>query len=81
MVGHGDPCLPNVFFDDEGSLTGLIDVDRLGTADRYNDLAIATRSLARHWHPRYAEQFLLDYGVTQPDTSKIAFFRLLDEFF
>jgi aminoglycoside phosphotransferase len=81
VVGHGDPCLPNMFFDDDGRLTALIDVDRLGTADRYNDLAIATRSLAHNWHPRYAEQLLREYGVAEPDRSRIAFYRLLDEFF
>src|SRR2546426_1142069 len=34
---HGDACLPNVFFDPTTlEVTGLIDVGRLGIADRYS---------------------------------------------
>ena len=82
VVCHGDPCLANVLFDD-GRLTGVIDVGRLGVADRYHDLAIATRSLANNWGPIYADRLLQRYRLPggRVDAEKIRFYRLLDEFF
>ena len=48
VVAHGDACLPNVLIDPEtGEVTGLVDLGRLGIADRHADLALAVRSLAR----------------------------------
>ncbi|GAA1871302.1 APH(3') family aminoglycoside O-phosphotransferase [Asanoa iriomotensis] len=76
VVGHGDPCLPNILFDDQLRPTGVVDVSRLGIADRHNDLAIATRSKTTD-----AEPLLRAYGLPHPDPAKIAFYRLLDEFF
>lgn len=47
VVCHGDLCLPNVVLDPESAeVTGVIDVGCLGVADRWTDLALATRSLA-----------------------------------
>jgi kanamycin kinase len=83
-VCHGDLCVPNVLFDPETcQVTGVIDTGRLGVADRWVDLAIATRSLGSDDNPQYGPQaaarFLDAYGVA-PDPAKTAFFRLLDEF-
>ncbi|WP_329249731.1 aminoglycoside 3'-phosphotransferase [Actinoallomurus sp. NBC_01490] len=83
-VCHGDLCVPNVLLDPETcQVSGVIDTDRLGVADRWNDLAIVTRSLTADCNPQYgpwaAERFLDRYGVA-PDPQKIAFYRLLDEF-
>ncbi|GAA4213279.1 aminoglycoside 3'-phosphotransferase [Actinocatenispora rupis] len=84
-VCHGDPCVPNVLFDPATLRpTGLIDAGRLGVADRWLDLAIATRSLVSDLNPQYgpvaADRFLARYGIA-PDPAKTAFYRLLDEFF
>lgn len=83
VVCHGDLCVPNVLFDpDTYALTGVVDVGRLGVADRWVDLAIATRSLTNDLNPQYgpwaADRFLTRYGVS-PDPARIAFYRLLDE--
>lgn len=83
-VCHGDLCVPNVLFDPGTcEVTGVIDTDRLGVADRWADLAIITRSLAARYNPQYgpwAAGRLLDRYRVPPDPAKIAFYRLLDEF-
>ena len=81
VVGHGDPCRPNFLCTTDGAPTGLLDVSRLGVAERHNDLAIATRSLGGVWSPEHADALLSAYGRKTPDPAKIAFYRLLDEFF
>ncbi|RJL33085.1 APH(3') family aminoglycoside O-phosphotransferase [Bailinhaonella thermotolerans] len=86
VVCHGDLCLPNVLLDPETlRVTGVVDVGRAGVADRCQDLALMTRSLTSgelnpQYGPACADRFLARYGVA-PDPSKIAFYRLLDEFF
>ncbi|WP_441435268.1 APH(3') family aminoglycoside O-phosphotransferase [Arthrobacter sp. RAF14] len=86
VVCHGDLCLPNVVLDPETfAVTGVLDVGRLGRADRYADLALATRSMCSDQNPQYgevhAERFLSRYGVDQPDDHRLGFYRLLDQFF
>jgi aminoglycoside phosphotransferase len=86
VICHGDACLPN-FLVDPGTfeVTGMIDVGRLGVADRHLDLALATRSMSdTSLNPAYgpeATTAMLDaYGVTT-DTWRLDFYRLLDELF
>lgn len=53
-------------------------------ADRWTDLAIATRSLASPQNPRFgqwaAELYLAEYDI-ELDHEKCDYYRLLDEFF
>ena len=77
---HGDYCLPNVMIEN-GRFTGFIDLGNAGIADRYQDLALCTRSLTYNFGPGWEELFWQSYGLTQPDIAKLAFYRLLDEFF
>ncbi len=87
VVCHGDLCLPNLLLDPvDITVTGLIDVGRLGTADRYLDLALATRSISSEsLNPQfgdgYARRFLSRYGEIDPDSARVDFYRLLDEIF
>jgi aminoglycoside phosphotransferase len=87
VVCHGDLCLPNVLLDSvDMTVTGLVDVGRLGSADRYLDLALATRSIASEsLNPQFGDghvrRFLSRYGEIDPDPARIDFYRLLDEFF
>lgn len=86
-VCHGDYCLPNVLVDPENlTVTALLDVGRLGVADRYADLALATRSLADsrlnpQYGKAYADRFWHRYGETPVDGDRVELYRMLDEFF
>ena len=77
---HGDYCLPNVMMAN-GRLSGFIDLGNAGMADRYQDLALCTRSLTYNFDPGWEPLFWRSYGFTQPDAAKLNFYRLLDEFF
>ncbi len=44
VLTHGDYCLPNILFVGE-TLSGFVDLGRLGRGDRWGDLALARRSL------------------------------------
>lgn len=85
-VCHGDACLPNVLVDpDTLEVTGLVDVGRLGVADRHLDLALLARSMSAPWlNPAYgpvlADRMLSAYPV-DVDPWRLEFYQLLDEFF
>lgn len=50
VVCHGDACLPNIMVDpDTLACTGLIDLGRLGTADRYVDLSLLLANSGESW--------------------------------
>ncbi len=85
VVVHGDPSLTNLLLGPVGdertlAITGYVDVDRAGVADRYLDLAIIARSLASNLTPEALGPFFHAYGIEAPDLAKVDFYVLLDEF-
>jgi aminoglycoside phosphotransferase len=77
---HGDYCLPNIIIDGD-AIGGFVDWGRAGVADRYQDLALAARSLERNWGAEWVPLLFREYGIEMPDEKKIEFYKLLDEFF
>ncbi len=80
VVAHGDATLDNLILNGE-FVEALIDVGRLGIADRHADLALAHRSVRSELGERYATQFLDLYGRALVDDTKLAYYRLHDELF
>ena len=76
---HGDYCLPNVILEN-GKLNGFLDWGNAGVADRYQDIALLTRSVFYNFGENSEDSVFEIYGV-EPDWKKIRFYQLLDEFF
>ncbi len=90
---HGDMCLPNIFTEN-GEITGIIDLGKAGPADRWQDIAIAIRSLhhnltgyydkdgeATGSHCDFKPEELLDSLGIPLDEAKYRYYLLLDELF
>lgn len=76
VVCHGDACAPNTLVNRDGSFAATIDLENLGVADRWADLAVTIMSL--DWnYPQYDQKvFWETYGV-EPDLERMAYYRAL----
>ncbi|HEV7705620.1 MAG TPA: APH(3') family aminoglycoside O-phosphotransferase [Gemmatimonadaceae bacterium] len=85
VLTHGDFCLPNIILrrahDGSVEVAGLVDCGRAGRADRYQDLALAIRSIGGNFGEEWIAPFLNAYGLPALDEEKLRFYTLLDEFF
>ena len=84
---HGDFCLPNVFVENN-RISGFIDLGKMGPADRWQDIAIALRSLNHNFAGHYnggkkyfdfTHQMLLEELELDMDYDKFRYYILLDE--
>lgn len=83
VVCHGDLCLPNIILDPQTlDVSGFIDLGRLGSADRYADLALLLANARETWtdeqRARAADAaFAEQYGITLDD-DRLRFYLHLD---
>lgn len=76
VVCHADACAPNTLIGADGRCSGHVDLGRLGTADRWADLAVATWSTTWNYGPGWEAPLLRAYGVA-PDAERTRYYRLL----
>lgn len=76
VVCHGDACAPNTLIGTDGRWSAHVDLGRLGVADRWADLAVATWSTVWNYGPGYEDHVYAGYGVA-PDDEHVAYYRLL----
>lgn len=76
-VCHGDLRPGNVLVDESGRVAAVTAAARLGVADRYTDLAAASRG----WPDRdCAGRFWYRYGEISADADRVRLYRLLAEY-
>ena len=76
VVCHGDPCTPNTLIGADGRWAGHVDLEALGIADRWADLAVATMALGWNYGPGWDELFHEAYGLPI-DEERTAWYRAL----
>lgn len=78
---HGDYCLPNIIVKNK-KIAGFVDLGRAGVGDKYQDIALAARSILHNLKDKsYVEAFLGYLEIQNPDYEKIKYYILLDELF
>lgn len=80
VVTHGDLSLGNLILDEHLTVTGCIDVGRIGVADPYQDIAILSQNLAEHG-VAMQRRLLEAISIGEPDPARLEFHRCLDELF
>ncbi len=88
VLSHGDFCLPNLFVQEDGSVS-FIDLGRCGAADKWQDLALCFRSLRWNSQGEYGGKIypendpllLFKKLGMEPDREKLRYYTLLDELF
>jgi len=76
VVCHGDPCSPNTLIGASGRFAAIVDAGRVGAADRWADLAVASMSLGWNYGDGWEPLFFDTYGVAR-DEQRIAYYRAL----
>lgn len=76
VVCHADACAPNTLLADDGSVTGHVDLGRLGVGDRWADLAPACWSADHNYGPGHADLVCEGYGV-EPDRERLRWYSAL----
>lgn len=78
VVTHGQPTAGNVVVDASGAVTGLLEPELLGVADRHRDLGVAARSIEEVWGTEAVAALFVAYG-RDVDRARLEFYRALDE--
>lgn len=76
VVCHGDACAPNTLINQDGSFAATIDLENLGVADRWADLAVAVMSF--DWnYPRYDQTVFWETYGAELDPKRMEYYRAL----
>ncbi len=90
VLAHGDYCMPNILLKEtpQGTvLGGFIDLDTMGIADRWQDIALCARSLRLNFAGAYGgsaypgldlNRLFAALGVPR-DNERLRYYTLLDE--
>jgi streptomycin 3"-kinase len=84
VVCHGDACLPNFMVGpDTMDCVGVVDLGRLGVADRYVDLALLVGNARPHWSSVVGAEdaltgFATAYGLACLDDHRLSYYLQLD---
>ncbi|MFK0166664.1 APH(3'') family aminoglycoside O-phosphotransferase [Rhizobium sp. NPDC090279] len=84
VLCHGDACMPNFMVDPHSlECTGLIDLGRVGKADRYVDLSLMIANAEESWatpvQAQRAFSILFEtLEIVEPDRERLAFYLRLD---
>ena len=79
VFAHGAWHLRSVYLDAAG-VSGIVDWDRAGVADRYADLAMGAKVIADKISVELVPLFFEAYGVPRPDPMRLDYYQLLAEF-
>ena len=74
VVCHADACCPNTLLGDDGRWLAHVDLGRLGIADRWADIAVASMSTEWNYGPGWEDAVIEAYGV-EPDRERLAYYR------
>jgi aminoglycoside phosphotransferase len=74
VVCHGDPCTPNTLIGADRRWSGHVDLDAMGVADRWADIAVATMALGWNYGPGWEPLFHRAYGLPD-DPERTAWYR------
>ncbi len=84
VLCHGDACMPNFMIDPHSlQCTGLIDLGRVGKADRYVDLSLMIANAEESWvtleqRERAFSILFETLEIAEPDRERLAFYLRLD---
>ncbi len=84
VLCHGDACMPNFVVDPHSlQCAGLIDLGRVGKADRYVDLSLMIANAEESWMtPEQRERafsiLFETLEIAEPDRERLAFYLRLD---
>jgi kanamycin kinase len=79
VLTHGDACLPNFLFKEDGTLSGFIDVGAMRLGDPVVDLSAAVWSLDFNLGPGHGVSFLREYGISHADDAMAEELRIMYE--
>ena len=79
VFSHGDFCMPNIMIENN-DISGFVDLGRSGISNKWNDIALFTRSLEYNVgkRPDLIDLLFKELKIV-PDHSLIEYFILLDE--